>query len=126
MTPDPCPLLRCSRGSPGPGLCGPWNPRGPNGPPGPPKNSSIRSRSSSGVPRLSVTFSTVTVLMLTTAGVTAFATSVNPFDGAGLIVRATGDTVEAAELDAWEVDNDWPPQISRALSAVTAITLPTV
>jgi hypothetical protein len=34
--------------------------------------------------------------MLTTAGVTAFATSVNPFDAVVLIVRATGVAVEAA------------------------------
>jgi hypothetical protein len=44
--------------------------------------------------------------MLTTAGVTAFATSVNPFDGAVLIARATGVAVEAAWLEAWEEDND--------------------
>jgi hypothetical protein len=68
----------------------------------------------------------VTVVMLTTAGVTAFATSVNPFDGAVLIVRATGVAVEATGLDAWEEDVDWPPQIRRALSAATAIALPIV
>jgi hypothetical protein len=64
--------------------------------------------------------------MLTTAGVTAFATSVNPFDGAALMVRATGAAVEAAGLDAWEVGNDWPPQIRRALNAATAMALPIV
>src|SRR4029079_534147 len=121
MTPDPCPLLRCSRGSPGPGLCGPRNPRGPNGPSGPPKNSSIRSRSSSGTPLLPDTFSTVTVLMLTTAGVTAFATSANPFDGAALLVRATGAATEVAGLDAWEEDTDWLPQIRETLSTATAM-----
>jgi hypothetical protein len=64
--------------------------------------------------------------MLTTAGVTAFATSVNPFDGAVLIVRATGVGGRAAGLDAWEEDNDWPPQIRRALSAATAMAIPLV
>jgi hypothetical protein len=64
--------------------------------------------------------------MLTTAGVTAFATSVNPFDGAVFIVRATGIAVEAAGLEAWEEDNDWPPHISRALSDATAMALPIV
>jgi hypothetical protein len=64
--------------------------------------------------------------MLTTAGVTAFATSVNPFDGVVLIARATGVVVEAAGPEAWEEDNDWPPQISRALSDATAMVLPTV
>jgi hypothetical protein len=44
--------------------------------------------------------------MFTTAGVTAFATSVNPFEGTGLIVRATGVGIEAAGLEAWELDND--------------------
>jgi hypothetical protein len=78
------------------------------------------------MPRLSDTFSIVTVVMLTTAGVTTFATSVNPFDGVVLIVRATGVGVAAAGLDAWEVDNDWPLQIRRALSAATAMTLPIV
>jgi hypothetical protein len=62
--------------------------------------------------------------MLTTAGVTAFATSVNPFDGGA--VKETGIAVEAAWLDAWEEDNDWPPQIRRALSAATATALPIV
>jgi hypothetical protein len=64
--------------------------------------------------------------MLTTAGVTAFATSVNPFDGAVLIVRATGVGDEAAGLEAWEVESDWPLQIRRALSAATAMALPIV
>jgi len=61
--------------------------------------------------------------MLTTAGVTAFATSVNPFDGGE--VMATGTDVAVA-LDAWEVGNDWPPQIRRALNAATATALPIV
>jgi hypothetical protein len=43
-----------------------------------------------------------------------------------LIVRATGVGVEAAGLDAWEEDIDWPPQIRRALSAPTAMALPIV
>jgi hypothetical protein len=64
--------------------------------------------------------------MLTTAGVTAFATSVNPFDGVVLIVRVPGTAIEAAGLDAWEEDNDWSPQISRALSAATAMVYPIV
>jgi hypothetical protein len=64
--------------------------------------------------------------MLTTAGVTAFATSVNPFDGVVLIVRGTGVGVDAAGLDAWEEDTEWPPQIRRALSATTAMALPLV
>jgi hypothetical protein len=58
--------------------------------------------------------------MLTTAGVTAFATSVNPFDGAALIVRAPGAAAGAAGLDACEEGNDWPPQINRALTAAIA------
>jgi hypothetical protein len=41
-----------------------------------------------------------------------------------LIVRATG--VDAAGLDAWEEDNEWLPQIRRALSANTAMALPLV
>jgi hypothetical protein len=44
--------------------------------------------------------------MLTTAGVTAFATSANPFDGAALIGMATGVSTEVAVLDAWEEDID--------------------
>jgi len=68
----------------------------------------------------------VTVVMLTTAGVTTFATSVNPFDGVVLIVRATGVGVAAAGLDAWEEDNEWLPKIRRALSANTAMALPLV
>jgi hypothetical protein len=78
------------------------------------------------MPRPSDTFSIVTVVMLTTAGVTTFATSVNPFDGVVLIVRANGVGVAAAGLDAWEEDNVWPPQIRRALSAATAMTIPLV
>jgi hypothetical protein len=62
--------------------------------------------------------------MLTTAGVTAFATSVNPFDGALLIGRATGIAVEVAGFEAWDEDNDWPPQIKRALNAATAAAPP--
>ena len=76
------------------------------------------------MPRLSDTFSIVTVVMLTTAGVTIFATSVNPFDGVVLIARATGVGVAAAGLDAWEEDNEWLPQIRRALSDATAMTIP--
>jgi hypothetical protein len=64
--------------------------------------------------------------MLTTAGVTAFATSVNPLAGAGFIVRATGIGVEADGLDAGEEENDWLPQISRALSATPAMAYPLV
>jgi hypothetical protein len=64
--------------------------------------------------------------MFTTAGVTAFATSVNPFAGAALIVRAAGVAVETTGLDAWEEDNDCPPEIRRALSAATAMALPIV
>ena len=63
---------------------------------------------------------------MTTAGVTAFATSVNPFDGAALMVTATGVAIEADGLDAWEEDNDWPPQIRKALSAATTIAHPLV
>jgi len=44
--------------------------------------------------------------MLTTAGVTAFATSVNPFEGAAFIVKATGVAVDAAGLDAWDGASD--------------------
>jgi hypothetical protein len=43
-----------------------------------------------------------------------------------LIVRATGIGVDAAGLDAWEEDTEWPPQIRRALSATTAMALPLV
>jgi hypothetical protein len=43
-----------------------------------------------------------------------------------LIVRATGIGVDAAGLDAWEEDNEWLPQIRRALSANTAMALPLV
>jgi hypothetical protein len=78
------------------------------------------------MPRLSDTFSTVTVVMFTTAGVTAFATSVKPFDGAELIVRATGIAVDTAGLDAWEGASDWPPQINRALTVATAAAVPRV
>jgi hypothetical protein len=60
----------------------------------------MRSRSSSGTPRFSDIFSTVTVVMLTTAGVTAFATSVNPLDVAGFMVSAIGIGAEADGLDA--------------------------
>jgi hypothetical protein len=63
---------------------------------------------------------------LTTAGVTAFATSVNPFEGAAFSVKAAGVAAEAAELDACDVVSDWPPQIRRALNAETAMTRPIV
>src|SRR6476660_4390936 len=64
--------------------------------------------------------------MLTTAGVTAFATSANPFDGAALPVRATGAATEVTGLDAWEEDTDWLPQIRGALSTATAMAHPRV
>src|SRR5262245_20989413 len=118
MTPDPWPPPRWPRGSKGP--CGPRNPRGPKGHPGPPKNSSIRSRNSSGIEQLSEILFVVTVVMFTTAGVTAFATSANPLDGNAGIVTAAGAAVGVAELDAGEAVSAWPPQIKTMPRATIA------
>src|SRR5207248_2537831 len=77
MTPDPIPPPRCSRGSIGPcGPKGPWCPDGPSGP-----NGKGKPKNSSGfrfpVPRES-RVRTAREVILTTAGVMAFATAVNP------------------------------------------------
>jgi hypothetical protein len=103
ITPDPCPLRGARRSDGSPGRC----PRGPNGVP---KNSSIRSRSSSGTGELAVRFSCMTVVMFTTAGVTCFATSAKPFPGA---VMPTGMAFGDSASDACDTVSEWPPQ-SRA------------
>jgi hypothetical protein len=62
--------------------------------------------------------------MFTTAGVTAFATSANPFAGDAVMVMATGVAVEAGELDACEAVSDWPPQIKTMPRAATMSAVP--
>src|SRR5688572_21961616 len=107
MTPEPCPPPWNPRGSPGPSgprNFGPDGPFGPKGPFGPPKNSSMRSRISSRPGRPEI-FSPMTVVMLTTAGVTALATSVNPLAGSVPTGPVTVG-VAAGEPDAGNGTND--------------------
>src|SRR5437879_9043603 len=75
ITPEPIPPLRGSRGG-----IGPSGPNGPNGPKGDRKNSSIGSRSIRSGLRATLD------VMLTTAGVTALATSAKP----GAVTEAAG------------------------------------
>jgi hypothetical protein len=76
--------------------------------------------------RPSATFSTVTVVMLTTAGVTALATSANQFDdGAAGVVIAVGELGGAA-LETCEVVRDWAPQIRMKPRSTTPIVAGTV
>src|SRR6185312_1659599 len=116
MTPDPCPFRgpRCSKGPDGPSV------RGPNGFP---KNSSIRSRSSSGTENPSETFSVITVVMLTTAGVTCLATSVKPFVGA---FTATGIAAGDDASAAWDAVSEWLPQTRATLRRPIPIAEPMV
>ena len=66
----------------------------------------------------------MTVVMLTTAGVTALATSVNPF-APGAIGSATAVAEDWTPPEAWEDGSDWPLHISAAPTAATAIVATT-